>query len=110
MSTLVISAHITSSSYMYHSPVVPLSQYRTIVGNFRGRKFPQIGDFRRENFHGLLTSAARKNSMPQNFAEKNNSYKTVKFAKLFSLESFPLYGILHSTDEDPWMEMFGLQT
>ena len=33
--------------------------------------------------------------MPPNFAEKTfvNSYKTSKFVKVFSLESFPLYGL-----------------
>ena len=33
-------------------------------------------------------------AMPPNFTEKTftNSHKTVKFAKVFSLKSFPLYG------------------
>ena len=33
---------------------------------------------------------------PPNFAEKTyvHSHKTAKFAKVFSLESFPVYGIL----------------
>ena len=37
-----------------------------------------------------------KGPHPQNFAEKTfaNTHKTAKFTKLFSLESFPLYGIL----------------
>ena len=37
-----------------------------------------------------------KDAMPPNFAEKTfaNSYKTSKFMKLFSLESFPYYGSL----------------
>ena len=36
-----------------------------------------------------------KDAMPPNFAEKTfvNSYKTSKFVKVFSLESFPLYGL-----------------
>ena len=51
-------------------------------------------DFHGENFHGLLACAAPKDATPQNFAEKTftNSHKTTKFAKVFSLESFPLYG------------------
>jgi len=37
----------------------------------------------------------QKDTMPQNFAEKTftNSHKTAKFVKVFSLESFLLYGI-----------------
>ena len=71
-------------------------EYR-IAGNFRGRKLSRIGekyDFRRENFRGLLACAAPKDATPLNFAEKTftNSHKTVKFSKVFSLESFPLYG------------------
>ena len=39
-----------------------------------------------------------KDTTPQNFAEKAfaNSHKTPKFAKVFSLESFPLYSIQYS--------------
>ena len=42
--------------------------------------------------------AAPKDTTPPNFAEKNfvNSHKTAKFAKVFSLESFPLYDILNT--------------
>ena len=69
-----------------------------IAGNFRGRKLSRIGekyDFRGENFRGLLACVALKDAAPPNFAEKTfaNSHKTVKFAKVFFLESFPLYGI-----------------
>ena len=51
-------------------------------------------DFRRENFHGLLTFTMPIDFMFRNFAEKSftNSHKSVKFAKVFSLECFPLYG------------------
>ena len=42
-----------------------------------------------ENFRGLLTFAAPKNVMEKTFA---NSHKTSKSVKVFSLESFPLYG------------------
>ena len=75
--------------------VARLPRYR-IAGNFRGRKLSRIGDFRGENYRGLLVFAgAPKDATPSNFAEKTfaNSHKTAKFAKVFSLESFPLYGI-----------------
>ena len=66
-------------------------------GNFRGRKLSQIGEkygFRGENFCRLLACAVPKETTPSNFVEKTfvNSHKTVKFVKVFSLESFPLYG------------------
>ena len=50
-------------------------------------------DIRGENFRGLLAFAAPKDATPPNFAEKTfaNSHKTAKSAKVFSLESFPLY-------------------
>ena len=60
----------------------------------REKTFARISekyDFCGENFHRLLTFAVPKDTPPQNFAEKmfTNSHKTVKFAKVFSLESFP---------------------
>ena len=69
-----------------------------IPGNFWGKKLSWIGekyDFRRENFWGLLTFTAPKDAMPPNFVEKTfaNNHKTVIFMKVFSLKSFPLYGI-----------------
>jgi len=72
-------------------------KYR-IAGNFRGRKLSRIGekyDFHGENFSQIARFATRKDAIPPNFAEKTfaNSHKTVKFTKVFSLESFPLYGI-----------------
>ena len=50
--------------------------------------------FRRENIRGLLAFAVPKDATPLNFVEKTcaNSHKTAKFAKVFSLEIFPLYG------------------
>ena len=53
-------------------------------------------NFRRENFYRLLTFATPKDVMPPNFSETTfvDNYKTTKFAKIFSLESFPLYGVL----------------
>ena len=40
-----------------------------------------------------VTCAVPKETMPPNFAEKTfvDSHKTVKFAKVFSLENFSLY-------------------
>ena len=61
----------------------PMSYMYRIVGNFRGRKLLQIARFcRAEGRH------------TPNFTEKTFAYshKTVKFANVFSLESFPLYG------------------
>jgi len=51
--------------------------------------------YRGENFHGLLAFATPKDTMAQNFEAKTftNSHKTAKFAKVFSLKSFPLYSI-----------------
>ena len=82
----------------YRCPPVKLVlvNYNRIAGNFRERKLSQIGEkynFRGENFHRLLTFPVPKDTMPQNFAEKNfaNSHKTTKFVKVFSPESFLLY-------------------
>ena len=68
-----------------------------ITKSFQGRKLSQIRekyDFRGD-FRGLLPFATPTDAMPPNFTEKTfaNSHKTAKFAKVFSLESFPLYGI-----------------
>ena len=48
--------------------------------------------FMETNFREILTGAAKR-CHPPNFMEKTfvNSHKTLKFAKVFSLESFPLY-------------------
>ena len=52
-------------------------------------------NFRGENIHRLLAFAVPKDATPPNFVEKTfvNSYKSVKFMKVFSLKSFLLYGI-----------------
>jgi len=68
-----------------------------MITKFGGRKLSRISekyDFRGENFHGLLTFAAPKDTTPPNFAENTfaDSHKTTKSAKVFSLESFLLYG------------------
>ena len=49
----------------------------------------------------MLAFAGPKGAPPPNFAEKTFAYslKTVKFAKVFFLDSFPLYGILKDTSE-----------
>ena len=63
-----------------------------IAGNFRGRKLSRIGE--KYDFRGLLAFAMPKDTTPPNFVEKTftDNHKTAKFAKVFSLESFPLYG------------------
>ena len=50
--------------------------------------------FRGENFHRLLAHAMLNDTTPPNFAEKTlaNSHNTTKLTKVFSLESFLLYG------------------
>ena len=58
----------------------------------------QKWDFCGENFRGLLAGVAAKDATPPNFAEKT-FYKTLKFMKVFSLESFPLYSITDSNRE-----------
>ena len=47
------------------------------------------------NFRRLLVFAVPKGTTPPNFAEKIfvNSHKTVKVTKVFSLQSFPPYGL-----------------
>ena len=66
-----------------------------IVGNVWGRKLGEKYDFHGEKFRGLLAFAVPKDTTTPNFVEKTfaNSHKTAKFAKVFYLESFPLYGI-----------------
>ena len=58
-----------------------------------------------ENFHGLLAFPVPRDATPPNFAEKTfaNSLKTAKFAKVFSLESFPLYGIMNVHTQLFWV-------
>jgi len=72
-----------------------LIEFYHIAGNF---KLPQIGekyDFRWKKFHGLLAFAGPKDAIIQiSWRKFSQSHKTAKFAKVFSLESFPLYGML----------------
>ena len=51
------------------------------------KTFARIGDFRGENFRGLLAFAAPKDATPQ-----VSRGETANFANVFSLEGFPLYG------------------
>ena len=48
--------------------------------------------FAEKTFWGLLACDAPQDATPPNFTEKTftKSHKTAKFAKVFSLESFPL--------------------
>ena len=67
-----------------------------IAGNFQEEKLSRNCancDFFRENFPRLLTFGTLKDATPPNFMEKTfvkAMHKTVKFAKVFSLETFPL--------------------
>ena len=71
-----------------------------ISGNFWGRKLSQIGEKIRFSLRKLSWIAhfcRAKECHAQNFAEKTFAYshKTTKFTKVFSLESFLLYGIFN---------------
>lgn len=68
--------------------------YLPYSGNFQERKLLQIGDFRRENFHGCSLVLPMDATHAPKSAEKtfSNSHKTWKFAKVFFLKIFPLYG------------------
>ena len=70
-----------------------------IAGNFRGRKLSWIR--RSENFAEKTSTDCLKQIIggcgtPPNFAEKTfaDGSQTSKSMKVFSLESFPLYGML----------------
>ena len=82
-----------------------------IAGNFRGRKLSRISE--KDDFGGknlrIACLCRSKDATPPNFAEKTfmNNHKTTKFAKVFSLENFPLYGIIHNTHIDS--QLFCLQ-
>ena len=71
-----------------------------IAGNFRGRKLSWIGekyDFSQERtFSQIARFCQTKGCHYPNFVENFFAYchKTAKFTKVFSLESFPLYGML----------------
>ena len=101
-----ISSFSSSSAYARTncSTVTVTYQYITlkhhkhnycIAGNFRGRKLLQIGEkiFTEKTFADC-SLVPPKDAMPPNLAKTTfvNSYKTSNFAKVFSLESFPLYG------------------
>ena len=74
------------------------TDYR-IPGNFQGRNFREFVENKivmEKTFVDCSLLSPPKDTTPPNFAEKTfaNSYKTSKFAKVFSLESFPLYSVL----------------
>ena len=71
-----------------------------MAGNLREKTFEKC-NFCGENFHRLLAFAMPKDATPPNFTFAN-SHKTAKLAKVFSLESFPLYGIIQ---DDQKLEM-----
>ena len=78
----------------YNPPRDQITWYRIAV-NFHGRKLLWIaGKYMKKTFINCLLIPL-KDATPLNFAEKTstNSHKTSKFAQVFSLQSFPLYGM-----------------
>ena len=75
-------------------------KYR-IAGNFRGKKLRKQGvwRFRRENFSGFILYTGYGLRAHAMFAKKTftNGLRSAKFSKVFSLESFPLYGNMRCT-------------
>ena len=67
-------------AYMYHCDRGKLSRQKTFANWWFWRR-------------KLLACAVPKEATPANFTEKTfvNGHKTVKFAKVFTLKSFPLY-------------------
>ena len=89
---------------LFRERCIAVSVY-CIAETFEGKKLSQIGekyDFHGENFRGLLTFAMPPNFMKKTFA----NHKTMKFAEVFSLESFPLYGNHESALESPTNQDF----
>ena len=73
-------------------------EYLPDSGKLQGRKLSRIGekhDFHRENFEDYSLLLRQRTPHPHILQEKTsaNSHKTAIFAKVFSLESFPLFGI-----------------
>ena len=73
-----------------------------IAGNLRGRKLLRIDekdDFRGKKLSWIACLCCAKEHHIPIFAEKTfaNNHKAVKFANVFSLESFQLYGVLKCT-------------
>ena len=67
------------------------------MGNFRGRKLSEIGEkykFSQRKLPWFAHFCHAKGHHATIFAEKTlaNGHRTTKFTKVFSLESFPLYG------------------
>ena len=96
-SLLYICLYVIGHVLSYNPPRVRVTWYH-IAGNFHGRKLFWIGGkyyLFGETFTNCLL-VPLKDATPLNFTEKTsaNSHKTSKFAQVFSLESFPLYGRL----------------
>ena len=71
--------------------------FYTCLNSFEGENFRKLVKNTiavDKTFVNLACFCRAKDTMPTNFAEKTfaNSHKTVKFTKVFSLESFSLYG------------------
>ena len=80
----------------------PLLLAYCIAGNFCGRKLSRIKIFAEKTFaHSSLVPP--KDTMAPSFVKKTftNSHKTLKFVKIFPLESFPLHS---NTEGEAWEE------
>ena len=79
-------------SHNTHTHTHTHTQYYRIAGNVRGKKLWQIEIFMGKTFADCLLLPHQRTSRPKFHGETfANSHKTVKFAKVFSIESFPLY-------------------
>ena len=84
-----------SSAYFVDSCFKQSQDYR-MVGNFWGRKLSRIGEntiFADKTFADCSLLPRQRMPRTKFFGKKTFAYshKTAKFAKVFSLESFPLY-------------------
>ena len=80
-----------------------LRSYYHIAETFEGENFHELVKnriFAEKPFVDCSLVSPAKDTTPPNFAEKTftNSYKTSKFAQVFSLKSFLLYGTFMFTD------------
>ena len=81
--------------FLYSQSCYKYRLHYRIAGNFRGRKPSRIGRFLRRKLARIAHFCRSKGRHASKFRGENfaNSHKTAKFAKLFSLEIFPLYAV-----------------
>ena len=87
---------VNTVSYSFNIITLLLCWYR-IAENFRGRTLLRKNTiFVEKTFADCSLLLRQRMPCLPNFMEKTfaNHHKTTKFAKVFSLESFPLYGML----------------